>query len=111
MKSITGRSREKLTLIRVVEVSDYLVPNHKTDLWLGSQVREPSDYSTTTPKGHVFILSLSKRLNKAGLYLFNDTNYIEKSFSDHPTPRSRAEQEFTGFSPEPPIKLSPLLVG
>ena len=111
MKIITGRSRQKLTLIRVVEISDYLVPNHKTDPWLGSQVREPSHYSTTTPKGHVFILGLSKRLNKAGVYLFKDTIYIEKSLSDHPTPRSRADQNFTGFSPEPPIKLSPLLVG
>ena len=29
---ITGRSRQKLTLIRVVEVSDYLVPKNKIDL-------------------------------------------------------------------------------
>ena len=111
VRIITGRSRQKLTLIRVVEVSDYLVSNNKIDLWLGSQVREPSDDSTTTPKGHVFILGFSKFLNKAGGYLLNDTNYIEKSFSDHPNTRCRAEQNFTAFPPEPPIKLSTFLVG
>ena len=100
---ITGRSRQKLTLIRVVgvvEFSDYLVPKTKIGLSLGSQVREPSDDSTTTPKGHVFILSLSKCLNEAGVYLLNDTNYI-KSFSDHPYARSRAEQNFTAFPQSP----------
>ena len=111
VRIITGRSRQKLTLITVVEVSDYLVSNNKIDLWLGSQVREPSDDSTTTPKGHVFNSSFSKFLNKAGGYKPNDTNYIEKSFSDHPNPRSRAKQNFNAFPPEPPIKFSPLLVG
>ena len=107
VRIITGRSREKLTLMRVVVVSDYLIPNNKIDLWLGSQVIEPSDDSTTTPRSHVFILGHSKCLNKAGGYLLNETNYIEKFFSDHPTPRSRAEQNFTAFPLELPIKLSP----
>ena len=108
---LRGQSRQKLTLIRAAKLSEYLVLDNKTDLWLGSQVREPSDDETTTPKDHVFILGLCKFLNKAGGYLLNDTNYIEKSFSDHPTPRSRAEQNFTAFPLEPPIKLSTLLVG
>ena len=107
MSIITGRSRQKLTLIKVVEVSDYLVSINKIDLWLGSQVKEPPDDSTTTPKGHVFIFSLSKYINKTGVHIFNDTIYIENSFSDHPTTRSRAEQNFTAFPLELPNKLSP----
>ena len=110
VRIITGRSREKLTLMRVVVVSDYLIPNNKIDLWLGSQVIEPSDDSTTTHKGHVFILGHSKCLNKAGGYLLNKTNYIEKSFSDHPTPRSRAEQIHC-FSPRAPNQIESLVSG
>ena len=56
-------------------------------------------------KAMSFVLSLSKFLNKAGGYKPNDTNYIEKSFSDHPNPRSRAEQNFTAFPPEPPNQI------
>ena len=63
---LRGQSRQKLTLIRAANLSEYLVLDNKIDLWLGSQVREPSDDETTTPKDHVFILSLCKFLNKAG---------------------------------------------
>ena len=113
MRNITGRSRQKLTLIRVVEVSDYLVPKNKIDLWLGSHVRKPSDDSTTTPKRHVFILSLSKRFNKAGVNLFNDTIYIEKSFSDHPTPQSPipSREKLHWFLPRAPNQIESLVSG
>ena len=112
VRIITGRARQKLTLIRVVgvlEFSDYLVPKTKIGLWLGSQVRGPSDDSTTTPKGHVFTLSLRKCLNKAGVYLLKDTNYI-KHFSDHLSARSRAEQIHC-FSSRAPNQIESLVSG
>ena len=37
---VTGESRQKLTLIRSVEVSDDVVPDNSIDIWLGSHVIE-----------------------------------------------------------------------
>ena len=49
VRFITGQSIEKLTLIRAVKVSEYLVTDRKIDHWLRSHVRKPSDDSTATP--------------------------------------------------------------
>ena len=59
---ITGESRQKLTLIRSIEVSDDLVPDNSIDFWLGSHVIE----HFADPNR--FISSASKKLKLGGVF-------------------------------------------
>ena len=62
---IEGQNREKLTLIRSVQVNDSIVPDNSIDFWLGSHVIE----HFADPKR--FVLSAYKKLKMEGIFSKN----------------------------------------
>ena len=77
-KFIKGQNREKLSLIRSVEVNDSVVPDNSIDFWLGSHVIEHFADSNR------FVLSAYRKLKMGGIFFQEFPFKVNLPLADNP---------------------------